>query len=73
ENGIKVQIQSDKEENFTWMLFEVSGKLLLKENKEIPQGMSLFELPVNPKLAAGIYLLQAIGETSATAKKILVY
>lgn len=73
ENGIKVQIQSDKEENLTWLLYDVSGKLLYKEIKFIPQGMTFFELLINTKLAAGVYILQGVGENTISAKKVLVY
>ena len=71
--GIMISVNSETPKEMLFSVYEISGKLLYRENKTIEEGLSTFSLNLHNKLANGIYIIQAIDGTTLTAQKILVH
>lgn len=67
-----VELNSATSKNVAIRIFEISGKLLFEEDKQINQGLNTFSLNFHEKIANGIYIIQVIAGDKITAQKILV-
>ena len=72
-DGIVVQLNSDTDKEMQFNVYEVSGKLIYHENKNIVKGSSRFILNMQKHLANGIYIIQTIDRNQFSAGKILVH
>lgn len=66
----EVTATHDKQLVFT--IFDVSGKLLHTETKNISKGYNHFELNAKDHLAKGVYLIQVIDSGSLSTYKVMV-
>ncbi len=72
-NGVEVEIYATTSKELMFNVYEVSGRLLHQETKQIQQGYSKFSLDIKRKLANGIYLIQQIDGTKSTSTKVWVH
>ena len=73
DNTVMVNLFTDTDKNLQFSLYEISGKLLHEESKNVEAGASVFALNFHHKLAAGIYVIQMMDGGKITSKKILVH
>lgn len=73
ENNFVVQINSATTKNIQFKIYEISGKLLYQESKNIQQGYNKISLNFHEKIADGIYIIQAIDGNAIESIKILVH
>lgn len=71
--GIHVQLNASMEESLQFNLYEVSGKLLYRENMVVPKGYSRLTLSRCKYLADGVYILQVAEGDKLSSVKILVH
>ena len=72
-NGVEVEVYSTTTKELLFNVYEVSGRLLHQEIKQITQGYNKFSLELKRKLANGIYLIQQIDGSKSTATKVWVH
>lgn len=72
-NGVEVETYSTASKELLFNVYEVSGKLLHQETKQVQQGYSKFSLDIRKKLANGIYLIQQIDGTKSTSTKVWIH
>jgi hypothetical protein len=72
-NGIEVEIYSTTSKELLFNVYEVSGKLLHQEIKQISQGYNKFPLELKRKLANGIYLIQQNDGNKSSTTKVWVH
>ena len=72
-NGVEVEVYSITTKELLFNVYEVSGRLLHQEIKQITQGYNKFSLELKRKLANGIYLIQQIDGSKSTATKVWVH
>ncbi len=70
---IVVEINSNTNKQIGFNVYEVSGKLLAQENKQIVRGYNRFDLNFKNKLADGIYIIQMIDGDKVSATKVMVH
>lgn len=70
---VVVELNSNKDKQVGFNVYEVSGKLLHQENKQIVRGYNRFDLSIKNKLANGIYIIQMIDGDKATSTKVMVH
>ena len=66
-------VVSTKDKQVGFNVYEVSGKLLHAETKQIVRGYNRFDLSMQDKLAKGIYIIQMIDGEKATSTKVMVH
>ncbi|HUM52791.1 MAG TPA: T9SS type A sorting domain-containing protein, partial [Chitinophagales bacterium] len=72
-NGIEVETYSTTSKELMFNVYEVSGKLLHQETKQIAQGYNKFSLDLKRKLANGIYLIQQIDGSKSSSTKVWIH
>jgi hypothetical protein len=70
---VTVEVVSTKDKQVGFNVYEVSGKLLHAETKQIVRGYNRFDLSMQDKLAKGIYIIQMIDGEKATSTKVMVH
>lgn len=73
EPKIAVDITSNTEKEMQFNVYEVSGKLLHSEHKQIQRGFNHFYLNLKEQLAKGIYIIQMNDEGVLDVVKVMVY
>jgi hypothetical protein len=70
---VTVEVVSTKDKQVGFNVYEVSGKLLHAETKQIVRGYNRFDLSMQDKLAKGIYIIQMMDGEKATSTKVMVH
>jgi hypothetical protein len=70
---VVVEVNSTKDKQVGFNVYEVSGKLVHQENKQVVRGYNRFDLSIKNKLADGIYIIQMIDGDRATSTKVIVH
>ena len=70
---VVVEVNSNTDKQIGFNVYEVSGKLLYQENKQIVRGYNRFDLGIKNRLADGIYIIQMIDGDKATSTKVMVH
>ena len=73
EPKIVVEINSNINKQISLNVFEISGKLLHQESKQIQRGYNRFNLNFEKKLAKGVYLIQSIDGKKISSSKLWVH
>lgn len=66
-----IEFFSDKNENTTWFLTDLSGKTILQDNFTLIKGLNSFSLEVK-SLKKGLYFLNIINKDKKMRKKVMV-
>ncbi|MFN8283266.1 MAG: T9SS type A sorting domain-containing protein [Chitinophagales bacterium] len=72
-NGIEIETYATQSKEMLFNVYEVSGKLLYQETKQIAQGYNKFSLELKNKLANGIYIVRAIDGSKSSSTKIWIH
>ncbi len=70
---VVVEVNSTKDKQVGFNVYEVSGKLVHQENKQVVRGYNRFDLSIKNKLADGIYIIQMLDGDKATSTKVNVH
>lgn len=70
---VVVEVNSTTNKQVAVNVYEVSGKLVHHENKQILRGYNRFDLGIKNKLADGIYIIQLIDDYKINASKIFIH
>lgn len=70
DHMVMVKMFTDTDKNLLFSLYEISGKLLYQESKELSAGASVFALNFRHTLAAGMYIVQMMDGSKIISKKI---
>jgi hypothetical protein len=70
---VVVEVNSTKDKQVGFNVYEVSGKLVHQENKQVVRGYNRFDLSIKNKLADGIYIIQMLDGDKATSTKVMVH
>jgi hypothetical protein len=73
EPKVVVEINANTNRQISFNVFEVSGKLLHQETKQILQGYNKFNLSIDKVLAKGVYLIQIVDGNKINSSKVLVH
>ncbi|MDB5228642.1 MAG: hypothetical protein JWN78_2835 [Bacteroidota bacterium] len=73
EEGIVVQMNADADKEMQFNMYEISGKLIYHESKNIVKSSSRFTLNTGKNLAKGVYILQTIDGNDVHAGKLLIH
>ncbi|MFN8296271.1 MAG: autotransporter-associated beta strand repeat-containing protein [Chitinophagales bacterium] len=73
EPKVVVEVNSNKDKQIGFNVYEISGKLLHQENKQITRGYNRFDLSIKNKLADGIYIIQMTDGDKATSMKVMIH
>ena len=72
DNSFHVQLTAETAKQLSFSLYEISGKLLYQEIKNIGAGTTDFALNFRHTLASGVYVLQMLDGHKIISKKIVV-
>lgn len=70
---VVVEVNSTKDKQVGFNVYEVSGKLLHQEDKQIVRGYNRFDLGIKNKLTDGIYIIQMIDGDHVNSTKVIVH
>ena len=68
-HSVRIEFASSQNQKLRVKLFTLDGKMVDEKYFEAVKGQSIFQLQVDSRLTAGIYLLQIIDETGRLIKK----
>lgn len=71
--GITVEISADKNKEIGLNVYEISGRLIHHENKQILRGFNRFDLNLQKKLANGIYIIQMVDGDDVSSTKLMIH
>lgn len=70
---VVVEINSNTDRQVSFNVYEVSGKLLHQENKQVVRGYNRFNLNIEKNLAEGIYIIQMVDGKKISSSKLWVH
>ncbi|HRH56145.1 MAG TPA: T9SS type A sorting domain-containing protein, partial [Chitinophagales bacterium] len=70
---VVVEINSNKDKQIGFNVYEISGKLLHQESKQIVRGYNRFDLNLKNKLADGIYIIQMTDGDKVNSAKVMIH
>ncbi len=70
---VVVEVNSTKDKQVGFNVYDVSGKLLSQENKQIVRGYNRIDLNIQHKLADGVYIIQMIDGDKVNSTKVMVH
>jgi len=73
EPKITVEINSNTNKQIVLNVYEVSGKLLHQESKQLQRGYNKFNLGLEKKLANGVYVIQMVDGNKISSSKLMVH
>lgn len=71
--NIVVEVSSTSNKPIALNIYEVSGKLLHQETKQVQRGYNRFDLNFKNKLADGIYIIQLVDDKEIQSSKVWVH
>ncbi|MFN8260616.1 MAG: InlB B-repeat-containing protein [Chitinophagales bacterium] len=71
--SIVVEISADKNKEIGFNVYEISGRLIHHENKQIARGFNRFDLNLQKKLPDGIYIIQMTDGNDVSTTKVMVH
>lgn len=71
--NVTIEVNSTADKQIGLKVFEISGKLLHQENKNITIGYNRFDLGIQNKLANGIYIIQLTDGIEINASKLWIH
>ena len=72
EPRVIAEINSTKDKMLNFSVYEVSGKLIHQESRQVLRGYNRLDLGIKNKLADGIYIIQMTDEDKISSSKIMV-